>query len=133
MRDISASKVFLYGCAIAMLSGCVGLRTPSAHECSLLEEGCAYSSERSVDGRLHHFLGEGMFVTKQSSTYLSKVRWVDLETGKRIETAIPCRPGRADLSSPNAVARECERSIDITDHVDQLPGHQESIYGKISL
>jgi len=74
-----------------------------------------------------------MFVTKQSSTYLSKVRWVDLETGKRLETSIPCRPERTDLSSPSSVARECERSIDITDHINQLPGHQESIYGKISL
>jgi hypothetical protein len=116
-----------------MLAGCVGFRSPSAHECSLLGEGCAYSSERSVDGRLHHFLGEGMFVTKQSSVYLSKVRWLDLETGKHIETAIPCRTDRVSQTSGTSTAQECERAIDITDHVDQLPGHQESIFGKISL
>ena len=132
-RRTSSSTIIMYTCAIVALSGCVGLRAPSSQTCSLLDDNCAYSSERSVDGRLHHFLGEGTFVAKQSSVLISKVRWVDVETGKRVETAVPCSKMSNSASPSPAAVRECESAVDITDHVDQLPGVTESIYGKISL
>jgi hypothetical protein len=133
MKQTYSITMFLYAGALIGLSGCVGLRAPSSQPCSILDDKCAYSSERSVDGRLHHFLGEGMFVAKQSSVLISKVRWVDVETGKHIETAIPCGHLSNSSNLSPAAVRECEKSIDITDHVDQLPGVTESIYGKISL
>lgn len=124
MKRTLPSKVFLYGITLFSLSGCVGLRAPSSTECNLLA-GCQYSAERSVDGRLHHFSGEGAFVDKRSTTLVSKITWVDVETGARVETAVPC----FDTSS----ARECEGAAHLPEHVDQLPGVKETIFGKISL
>jgi hypothetical protein len=124
MNRTIPSKVFLYGITLVSLSGCVGLRAPSSNECSLLS-GCAYSADRSVDGRLHHYLGEGSFVDKRSTTVVSKITWVDVETGARVETVVPC----ADTTS----ARDCAGSSHLSEHVDQLPGIKETIFGKISL
>lgn len=124
MKKTTPYTTFLYCIALTSLGGCIGLRTPSSTPCSLLQ-GCAYSADRSVDGRLHHYSGEGSFVDKKSTTLVSKITWVDAETGSRIETAVPC----ANTSS----ARECEGSVDLSEHVDQLPGVKETVLGKISL
>ena len=78
-----------------------------------------YTSERRINGVVHYFEGSEVKPVVRLPASESVVNWVDTSTGARYQTKIQCLSG---WLSWMISGEDCIDSIDLNDHVRQLPG-----------
>ena len=78
-----------------------------------------YTSERRINGVVHYFEGSEVKPVVRLPASESVVNWVDTSTGARYQTTVQCLSGWLSWAISG---EDCIDSIDLYDHVRQLPG-----------